>query len=161
MSLTFRPIRPDDREFLRHLYASTRLNELAPVPWTDTEKMDFLRQQFEAQHTYYQQQWPDADYEIILQNGQPIGRLYVHRRADEFRLIDIALLPAYRNQGLGTALMEDLLDEAREAGLPVRIHVEQFNPALRLYQRLGFHTLEDRGVYLFMEWSPERNNDAG
>ncbi|MCP4663054.1 MAG: GNAT family N-acetyltransferase [bacterium] len=47
-----------------------------------------------------------------------------------------------------------LLTEAEEAGKPVRIHVERFNPAMRLYERLGFTQVDDQGVYYLMEWSP-------
>ena len=64
-------------------------------------------------------------------------------------------MPEARNQGLGKALLLDLLDEAQAAALPVRIHVEKFNPAMRLYLRLGFKPLEDQGVYQLMEWRPD------
>ena len=76
-------------------------------------------------------------------------------RADEIRLIDIALLLEHRNAGIGARLLQDLLAEAAQAGKPVRIHVEKFNPALRLYERLGFTPIEDQGVYLLMQWSPD------
>lgn len=141
--------------FLQTLYASTRADEMALLPhWTEAEKAAFLQQQFRAQHTYYQAQFAQAQFELLLQEERPIGRRYIDRRTDEIRLIDIALLPAYRGQGLGSRLMEELLDEARQRRLPIRIHVEQYNPALRLYQRLGFRLLADRGVYYFMEWTP-------
>jgi len=68
--------------------------------------------------------------------------------------VDLALLPPHRNAGIGTAILRDLLAEAAVAQKPVRIHVEKFNPALRLYARLGFAPTEDKGVYLFMKWSP-------
>ena len=69
--------------------------------------------------------------------------------------MDIALLPVYRGHGIGTSLMQSILDEAAQAGLPVRIHVEQYNPAMRLYKRLGFQHVGETGVYLLMEWQPE------
>lgn len=152
--ITFRPIQDDDREFLARLYASTREEELSVTPWSDEEKAAFLRQQFEAQHTFYMEQFTEAELSIVLLDGEPAGRLYIDRREDEIRLIDIALMPEHRGQGIGGRLMEDLLDEGREAGLPVRIHVERFNPALRLYQRLGFEQVEDQGPYYLMEWQP-------
>ncbi|RMF80917.1 MAG: N-acetyltransferase [Chloroflexi bacterium] len=157
MNISFRPITDDDMPFLSRLYASTREDELAATPWSADEKAAFLQMQFMAQHTHYHEHYPDASYDLILADGEPIGRLYIDRWEDEIRLMDIALLPEHRNKGLGTRLMNDILDEARQKKLPVRIHVEKFNPALRLYQRLGFYELEDKGVYLFMEWSPDRN----
>jgi len=84
----------------------------------------------------------------------PVGRLYVARWQDAIRMVDIALLPPYRNAGIGTAILRDLLAEAAVAHKPVRIHVEQCNPAVRLYERLGFAPIADKGVYLFMEWAP-------
>lgn len=110
--------------------------------------------QFEAQHRYYHEQYPDAEYLVVQQDDVDIGRIYLHRRTDELRLIDIVLIPESRNQGLGNKLLKDLLDEAQASALPVRIHVENYNPALRLYLRLGFKPVADQGVYQLMEWQP-------
>jgi len=151
----FRPITDDDLAFLSQLYASTRAEEVAQVAdWSEEQKKQFLQMQFDAQHSYYQEQFSQAEYLLIEQSGEPIGRIYIDRRADEIRLIDIALLPAARGNRLGAALLEELLDEARGNALPVRIHVEKNNPAMRLYVRLGFVRIEDQGVYDLMEWSP-------
>ena len=135
--IRFRPIDDEDRRFLHRLYASTRADELAAVDWTDEEKERFLDFQFGAQHDYYREQFPAARFDLVLVDGEPAGRLYVDRRDDEIRLIDIALLPEFRRRGIGGELMRRVLDEGREAGLPVQIHVEQNNPAMRLYDRLG------------------------
>jgi ribosomal protein S18 acetylase RimI-like enzyme len=150
--LSFRRITDADLPFLYGVYASTRADELAPVPWTDAQKAAFLTQQFNAQHTDYRRNYPDADWLVIMQAGEGIGRLYVRRTAREHHVIDIALLPEHRGRGLGAAMMRDLQDEAAAAGKPLSIHVEKFNPALRLYRRLGFETVEDQGVYDLMRW---------
>ena len=154
-SVSFRPIGPQDMDFLAALYASTREDELSVVDWSEEEKVKFLRMQFDAQHAHYQEHYPDAHFDLILYDGKPIGRLYVERMKDEYRLIDIALVPAYRKKGLGGELMRELLDRAADENVAVRIHVEKFNPALRLYERLGFRVLKDKEVYLFMEWTNE------
>jgi ribosomal protein S18 acetylase RimI-like enzyme len=151
-AITLRPSCPEDEGFLYTVYASTRLDELASLGWSDAQRIAFLRMQFRAQHCSYMTQFPAADFLIILWHESPIGRLYIERRADEIRGIDIALLPAYRQVGIGTAILQDLLAEAAHAGKPFRIHVEKFNRAQRLYKRLGFTVLDDDGVYLFMEW---------
>jgi GNAT superfamily N-acetyltransferase len=152
--VAFRPIEPGDEPFLRRLYASTREEELRPVPWTPAEKAAFLRQQFQAQHAYYQEHYTGTRFEVVLRDGQPIGRLYVARWADEIRIVDITLLPEHCGAGIGTGILRDLLAEAAAAGKPVRIHVERQNPAWRLYERLGFAPIEDKGVYYLMEWRP-------
>ena len=152
--VSFRPVEEADLPFLCALYASTREDELRVVDWPETQKKTFLDTQFEAQHRYYQDQFPTADYLVVERDGEAIGRIYLDRRADELRLVDIALVPEARNQGLGSALLLDLLDEGQAASLPIRIHVEKFNPAMRLYLQLGFKPVEDQGVYELMEWRP-------
>ncbi|MFK7972212.1 MAG: GNAT family N-acetyltransferase [Bacteroidia bacterium] len=152
--IRFQPITDADLPFLNKLYASTREEELSVTGWSSKEKTAFLDQQFHAQHTFYQEQFAKARFDIIIQDQTPIGRRYIEVRSDEIRLIDIALLPAYRGQGIGKTLMEQVLDEGRMHNLPVRIHVEQHNPAMRLYTRLGFEKIGDTGVYFLMEWKP-------
>src|SRR5258708_26406383 len=141
MPLTFRPIQADDEAFLYKVYASTRLEELALMDWDEEQREAFLTMQFNAQHKYYQAEYADAVYQIILLEGEQIGRLYLLRGKDEFLIIDIAILPEYRSRGIGSTLLKDILAEAEAARLPVHIHVEQHNPALRLYTRLGFRPL--------------------
>jgi ribosomal protein S18 acetylase RimI-like enzyme len=150
--ITLRPIAQEDEKFLCEVYASTRVEELAQVPWSDEQKAAFLYMQFSAQHQYYQEHYPRAAFDVILVAGEPAGRLYVHRGADELRIVEIAILPAWRNKRVGTHLLGALQAEAALARKPLRIHVERLNPALSLYERLGFKMIEDRGVYLFLEW---------
>jgi len=156
-TITRRPITKRDEEFLYRIYASTRQEELAQVPWDEAQKTIFLKMQFDAQHRYYLENYPRAKFQIILREGIPIGRLYVDRRKKEIRIVDIALLPEYRRQGIGSALLEEIMEEGRRLKLPVTIHVEKFNPAMRLYDRMGFQKIEDKGVYHLMEWSGERS----
>ena len=153
--LGFRPIAPDDMEFLYAVYASTRAEELAVVDWTPEQKAAFLRDQFDAQHRAYQETYEGSDFLVILMHDRPIGRLYVARWDKEIRIIDIALLPAYRNGGTGSAILNGLLAEGAREAKRVTIHVEMFNPALRLYERLGFRKLDEHGVYHFMSWSAD------
>ena len=152
--ITLRSITPEDQTFLYQVYAGTREEELAPLGWDEAQREAFLEMQFRAQHTFYQEQYRQAEFDIILLNGEPVGQLYIDRRKDEIRVVDIALLPAHRNRGIGSALLRDILAEGQRSGLPVRIHVEHFNRALRLYERLGFRQIGTTGVYYLMVWSP-------
>jgi ribosomal protein S18 acetylase RimI-like enzyme len=151
-AITLRPVSAGDDTFLCDVYSSTRTEELAQVPWNDEQKSAFCRMQFEAQDRYYHEVYPNGAFDVILIEGEPAGRLYVNRGPDEVRIIDIAMLPAFRNRRIGTHLIGALQAEAALARKPLRIHVERFNPALRLYERLGFQPIADRGVYLFLEW---------
>jgi GNAT superfamily N-acetyltransferase len=154
-NVTLRPIREEDMELLFRLYAATRADEMAMVvDWTDEQKEAFLRMQFQAQHAWYQEHYVGAQFDLLLVDEAPAGRLYVHRREAEIRLMDITLLPEYRNSGIGSSLVRELMSEAEAAGKPLTIHVEKYNPAMRLYLRLGFKPIEDRGPYDLMEWRP-------
>ena len=125
------------------------------MPWTEEQKAAFLRMQFDAQDAHYRAHYEGATYEVIEVDGVPAGRLYVHRRPKEIRLIDIALLPRFRGTGIGTRLLAELIAESKARGVPLTIHVEMSNPARRLYERLGFAPVEEHGVYLLMERRPE------
>ena len=161
MYLVLRSMREEDIPFLRSLYTSTRTAEMNLLTtWTEHEKTEFLHQQFWAQHNFYQEQFKDAQFDLILIDEQPAGRLYQEQRTDEIRVIDIALIPQFRNQGLGKQLMLDILQKARNLDLAVRIHVEQNNPAMHLYDRLGFKKIGDSGVYYLMEWKPTNQNQT-
>jgi ribosomal protein S18 acetylase RimI-like enzyme len=152
--IDLRPATPDDREFLLALYRTTREDELALTNWTELEKVAFVDAQFRAQDSYYREVYPDGRFLVVTRDREPIGRLYLVRLADELRVIDIALVPSHREQGIGSSLLATVTAEADAAALPVRLHVEPWNPAKRLYERLGFRTIEVRGIYELMERAP-------
>ena len=155
-----RPIAPQDDSFLYQVYACTRADEMALVKWSEEQITDFLWMQFNAQRQHYLQYFPKAEYSLIcLEDHQPIGRIIIDRSGDEILLMDIALLPVYRNAGIGTRLVRDIQDEAQAKELPVHLHVEAFNRAVHLYERLGFTITGKDGIYLKMEWLP--SNDEG
>jgi len=131
-----------------------RAAELAPVPWPAPAKRAFLDEQFALQHQHYLKNYPGADLLLIEQDGIPIGRIYVYRTPAEIRLMDIALNAEQRSRGIGSALLCELMDEARATNRELTLHVEPDNPAQRFYQRLGFCLIEHRGVYEFLGWKP-------
>ena len=150
-----RPESEADIPFLMRLYASTRAAELETAPWSAEQKQAFLASQFQAQRHHYRAYIPDCAFDVIVKNGAPVGRLYIEPRQTQLHIVDIALLPEHRGQGLGGAIMRALQAQAAAQGKGVGIFVEKFNPALRLYRRLGFVEIADREVYLEMEWLPE------
>ena len=148
LPLSYRTIHDSDLPFLFQVYASTREQELLLTGWSEKEKNDFLSQQFEAQHKYYQQIYDQGEeFLIIVKERVEIGRLYVGRWGNNIHIIDITLLPQYRNHGIGSNILTELLGEAHTKGGQVSIHVEKTNIALRLYHRLGFVIDKDEGVY--------------
>lgn len=153
--ISFRKVSPSDNAFLYQLYASTRI-DIAICSIPESQKRQLIRMQFAAQTQHYKQFFRSADFLIVMSGRTPVGRLYVHRTSDEIRVIDIALMPEFRGKGIGTQLLADLLDEARIADKPVRLHVEKMDRAIRLYERLGFKIIAEKEMHFFMEYKPTR-----
>jgi ribosomal protein S18 acetylase RimI-like enzyme len=136
--LRLRTCETSDREFLLRIYASTRAEELALVPWPRAKVEAFILMQFEAQDRHYRAHFEGAAFSVVLLSDDPVGRLIVHRDARQIVLVDIALLPEFRSRGIGTELLTGLIEEADEGGLPLRCHVDPDSRARQLYERLGF-----------------------
>lgn len=145
--VNYRPFTEDDLPFVAELYASTRREEVAATGWPAEMQEAFLAQQHEAQHAHYAFHFADAEWLIIERGGEAIGRLYLRDLSENLHIIDVALLPHSRRLGIGTAILQDILDLAGTRGKGVTIHVEKYNPARSLYARLGFEKIEDKGVY--------------
>lgn len=162
--VTLRPATGSDRDFLLAVYSASREEELAPVPWSDEQKATFLAQQFEAQDRDYRQRHPAGRFLVVEVGGEPAGRLYLallpgdglagDGLAGELRILDIALLAPFRNAGNGSSLLADVIAEADRHGRRVSLHVERWNRARRLYERLGFAVVAETDVYLLLERPP-------
>lgn len=149
-----RPVTDNDLPDLRAIYASTRQDEMQMTGWNETQIQTFLDMQFDMQHRYYQTTYINDSFQLILVGSTVAGRLYLGRWPKEIRIIDIALLPQFRGQGIGSKLLDDTQHEATEKNLQVSVHVEKNNPAQRLYARHGFTVTADAGVYWRMDWYP-------
>lgn len=145
---------------MRSLYASTREMEMPHFPFNAEQKEAFLDQQFAAQCEHYRVHYPTCERNIVLRDGVPIGRLWIDEWKDQIRLVDITLTPESRGAGIGSMLLHDVLKRGAASGKPVTIHVEAFNPALKLYQRLGFRQVDTNGVYYLMKWLPDGSNQV-
>lgn len=153
LGLTWRPEAPDDAAFLEALYVSVRWEEVQALPWPDDARRAFLRSQFAAQRTHYAAAWRESSgFHLLLDEGRPIGRLYLHDTGTDIRVIDISLVPERRGRGIGGALLAAVLEAAASSGRTASIHVEQFNPAQRLYRRLGFRDVHQDGPYILMRF---------
>ena len=154
LSVQLRSMTDADLPFIEGLYASTRAEEVARTGWPPELQRAFLKQQHDAQHRHYRSHYPGAEWLIVERDGELVGRLYLSEGEHALCIVDISLLPTARGQGLGSALLADVLTQATAAGKAVSIHVERNNPAARIYERLGFTPVADKGVYIEMEWKP-------
>jgi GNAT superfamily N-acetyltransferase len=151
LGLQLRPEDSGDAEFLLDLYLSVRWPELECTHWPDAAKQAFLASQFQIQTQQYRAHYPGMERWVVESGAGPVGRLYLLATEEELRLVDISLLPEWRNRGVGTALLEQLGRQADALGMPLRLHVEEHNPARRLYRRLGFEERETSGLYWLLE----------
>ena len=150
--ITLRPVRESDHAFLLAVYAGTRAPELDHVPWSAEQKDAFVRMQYTAQTSHYVAEFPQATHEVICAGEIPVGRLYLDRAEDAFKVLDIAVLPEYRRRGIGSVVLRRIQDEARRAGKPVTVYVETFDPSLQLFRQLGFQTAAEQGFQLLLRW---------
>ena len=160
MNINYRNITPEDFPFLIKLYRSTREEELSLSDMTEEEKQKFIEFQFNAQHTYYKSAYTGAKMKIIQLNKTPAGRLYLWETEGQIRIMDIALLPEYRGKGTGTKILKSLIEQSERMNKKLNIHVEYFNRALKLYEKLGFKKTDDTGVYYFMERMPQNKDTS-
>ncbi len=154
--MTLRDVQGTDNDFLFELFSSTREDELSVVPWNNEQKDAFLRMQFDAQSRHYSSAFPDMDYKIILIDGNRAGRLLTVMLPGDLHVIDIAILPSYRNLRIGTMLLRDLMSQAEMGNIVLSLYVEIYNRARTLYKRLGFVEVKIENIYTRMEYRPGR-----
>ena len=152
-TVELRPVTPADDQFLLSVYAASRAEELAQVPWSDEQKTAFVQWQFGLQKNEYEATYPNQEHSVILVDDQLAGQIWVSRGNDYLRMLDIALLDEFQNRGVGTVLVSRLIDEAIRTNTPLRHMVFVLNEnAKRFYERLGFVVFEEVGAYHHMEW---------
>ena len=150
-----RAAKESDREWLYQLFIASHDDlSIAVAAWDEQQKDVFLQIQFQAQQNHYRGIYPESRCDVILMHDEVIGQILVANIGDELRLVDVSLLPEFRNRGIGSALLRDLLEEAAGENKRVTLHVLQGNPAVCLYQRLGFSHVGEQGIYRRMEWVP-------
>jgi ribosomal protein S18 acetylase RimI-like enzyme len=154
VNLSLRDATADDEQFLFDVYASTREEELAGLGWDEDQKLMFIRMQFLARERSY----PRGGNQIITLDERPIGRMLVERNDSLILLRDIALLTQYRNRGLGTSLIQDLMKEATASGRAIQLHVLFTSAAVHLYERLGFRKTGEEAAYFEMRWVPDTSD---
>jgi ribosomal protein S18 acetylase RimI-like enzyme len=151
MTISLRPFRPEDQEFLFKLYAATRQQEISAWGWSTAQQDAFLRMQFNAQQRSYEMTYENAEHQIVMLDANPIGRIMVLRKPEAALLVDIALLPEYRGRGIGGELVRELIEQCNKDKVAVRLQVLKTNPAQRLYERLGFLRTGEDELYFQMQ----------
>lgn len=129
---------PEHDFFLRTLYANTRQNEVPLCQWPKAHRDRFLAMQYEVQCEAYMKAYPKAAHHIMVLGQKPIGRLILNKEGRDHRVVDISIMQQYRGKGFGGSVLRQVIIEADACGASVSLHVLRGNPALHLYQKLGF-----------------------
>jgi ribosomal protein S18 acetylase RimI-like enzyme len=152
--ITTRAAAPGDEAFLFALFRSVREPEFASLGLDPAQLDMLLRMQFTGQQRTYAAQYPEGNA-IVELDGRPIGRIWLHCTPERHRLVDISLLPEFRNRGIGAALLRDAVASARAAGARLGCSVAVSNPgSLRFHTRLGFRIVSQDEVYYELEVEP-------
>lgn len=148
----------EDEPLLYRIFAEVKGHEFAPLGWPPEQLESLLRMQYQARKTGYAQTNPAAvDTILCLEDGTAVGRHLVERQPDRYRTVDIAILAEYRNRGIGAWAIRQIQQAAELEGLAYRLRVEKANPALKLYERLGFLTIASDETGFEMEWRSSKN----
>jgi ribosomal protein S18 acetylase RimI-like enzyme len=142
-----------DLPFLFGLYRDVRGPEVNAWGWPAGQCDAFLRMQFDAQRRSYLAAFPSSTHHIVCSSGVPIGRRLVAATPEGIHLVDIALLAAYRNRGIGTRLIRQLMDECVAGSGALSLQVLRGNPVLLLYRRMGFRETGADAMYITMRWT--------
>lgn len=150
----------EDLAFLRQLYASVKLDELGNSGWNESQKIAFIDTQFDAQQRFYSQH-QNASFLLVLYKNHPVGRVYLQQAEQALVLIDISLIKGFRSQGLGSLLMQSVIEKARQHRLAIELNIDKMNPALKWYLRMNFQLIEEKGVYLYLRRPAWQEQMAG
>lgn len=160
--LTWRRRAADDEPLLFALFVETKAREFAPLGLSAQQLQPLLEMQYRARQQSYALSYPAAvDMILCLEDGRAIGRHLVERQSNCYRCIDLAILPECRNQGIGTWALRQLQRLAALESVPLRLSVTTANPALHLYERLGFIRASSDALAYEMEWHAPRVQQPG
>ena len=153
--IAFRVIHDADRDFLFSLFAAAREWEFEHTVWKDEEKAAFLKRQFDIRTQAYQMTYLRAVHRIITLDDKDIGQLILDRPDDHMLIIDFVIAPEFQGKGIGSDILKTLINEVHGGKVPIRLHVEKNNPALKLYLRHGFKVTGEEGHHHKLTWTPD------
>ncbi|MCW4385527.1 GNAT family N-acetyltransferase [Salinibacterium sp. SYSU T00001] len=135
--VTLTPATPDDDAFINRVIAASRADDFAALEAELRERM--LALQVAAQRRHYRAAHPTASDHIIDCAGRPVGRALLAAASDSITVVDIAVVPERRGEGIGTAAMRAISERGDRLGVPLQVRVWASDERLlRWYSRLGF-----------------------
>ena len=149
-----RAVREADEAFLFDVFCTGLAEEVAAMPDPRLVR-HFLRIQYTAQESRFQARFPGHERYVVTYDGRDAGRFFVHRTPSMLHAIDMILLPEFRSLGLGSRLVADVFDEARDHKQLVSVRVPRRNErASAFYASLGFRLVAMDDLDHYFEWKP-------
>lgn len=152
--VSLRPETQNDLDFLRDLVFAVRETEPGFRALDLSERTRLLAEQFQLQHRDYHLRFPNAHFLIIEADQKPIGRFYLNHDIDHILIVELSILPAFQNFGIGTQLLKTVIAEATRTQIPIHLSVVIGNPAENFYRALQFKPVKSTGSHIEMTWTP-------
>ena len=155
--IVLRPVEmPADEDFLIELYYTTR-DDIQATDLSEEEKRNLSLMQYKLQMLHYTKEYPDSNHDMILFDGERMGRYWTAYYDDEIVGVDLSIMPEYRNMKIGTFLLRNSFDEAAQTNRVFNFHVQKSNvKAMRLYERLNCKFTGETFSHFSMEWRAEK-----
>jgi len=149
-----RPCEPSDDAFLYDVFATTWASEVAALP-NQKLAQHVLRIQHIAQERRFATRYPGHRRLVVLHGHQRAGRLYLFEAESSLHVVDVTLMPKFRDQGIGTRILHHLMAEATRDGNTVSVGVPRTNKrATGLCAALGFQLVSVDDLDNSFEWTP-------
>lgn len=145
--ISLRPAAAEDAVFVDQLTRSV-MESYVRQTWQTEEQVEAY---------FYKNRFDQPTTKIIQYDGKDIGRVSVLTGENQISIDNIHILPEHQNKGVGSSIIQKILDQAASLNLPVTLHVLKTNPAKNLYDALGFSVLEDETHRYYMKRPPHQN----
>jgi ribosomal protein S18 acetylase RimI-like enzyme len=145
MNVSRRPATVADTDFARNVHhrAYRDVIERQYGNWSST-----------AQDKFFSDAWLATAHEIVLFDGVQCGYVCIEDRNTEIQIHELVIDPDFQCLGIGTHLVNGILDQASGRAVPVRLQTQILNRAQSLYSRLGFRETKRTETHVLTEWDP-------
>jgi ribosomal protein S18 acetylase RimI-like enzyme len=142
VSIRLRKARHDDAELMFRL----QHQDGASIDHNDTDMLEKLSD--------YKNAFQPEKIDVIEEAGEPIGRLRVVRGGDIY-VGGLQIMPEHRGRGVGTQIINELINESEGTGNRIKLEVFHSNPrAQKLYEKLGFEVVDENEDQKIMQYTP-------
>jgi len=159
--MILRPSTPQDEPLLFELFAAEKAAEFTAIGLTEAQYRPLLEMQYRGRAISYSAQHPEAESWIIcLQQAAEataVGQYLLVKTPQGSRIVDLAVLPQYRGQGIATQVLEQLALQSADSEEALSLRVMKGNRAIQLYARLGFHVVNEDEISYEMYWRSATN----